>query len=144
MEFSRFVLGAFALVSLASCAGTDQYGFDAVALTQEMTYDYPEENPRTNVPDRTPTYEKPKAEAKKPCSEKSDSKSVKTAQVNIPDEARCGSRGDKVLVCQVPGGNADNAHTICVSVQGAVNGHVSFDGKPNQDGDYLGECKVES
>lgn len=144
MGLFRCFLGAFALITLASCAGADQYGFDAVSLTQEMSYDDPGESPRANVPDRQPAAEKPKAEAKKPCSEKSGAKAMKVAQIGIPDEARCGSRGDKVLVCQVPGGNAENAHTICVSIQGAVNGHVSFDGKPNREGDYLGECKTAS
>ena len=66
-------------------------------------------------------------------------------QVSIPEDVRCGSRGEKVLVCQVPGGNAENAHTICVSIQGALNGHqVSLDGKVNAEGDYIGECKAAS
>ncbi|MCW3073342.1 MAG: hypothetical protein JWP69_411, partial [Flaviaesturariibacter sp.] len=49
-------------------------------------------------------------------------------------DIRCGNKMDKVLVCQVPPGNAGNAHTICIS-DNAVASHLSK-------GSYLGSCNI--
>lgn len=51
----------------------------------------------------------------------------------------------KVLVCHVPPGNPAAKHTICISRQGASNGHgldLANPAKPGaHGGDTLGECK---
>ncbi len=51
----------------------------------------------------------------------------------------------KVLVCHVPAGNPAAKHTICISRQGASNGHgldLANPAKPGaHGGDTLGECK---
>ncbi len=46
----------------------------------------------------------------------------------------CGNNGNKVLICHVPPGNPDNAHTICISPN-AVPDHFA-----NHEGDHCGEC----
>ncbi|MBS1964048.1 MAG: hypothetical protein JST04_17680 [Bdellovibrionales bacterium] len=60
----------------------------------------------------------------------------------VPAYARCGNKLEKVLVCHVPPGNPAAAHTICISVNGAVHGHdVPLDGSISPvSGDYIGEC----
>lgn len=51
----------------------------------------------------------------------------------------------KVLVCHVPAGNPAAKHTICISRQGASNGHGLDPANPAKPGahggDTLGECK---
>ena len=47
-------------------------------------------------------------------------------------DVRCGKNNNKVLVCHIPPGNPNNAHTICVSYN-AVAAHLAH-------GDYLGNC----
>lgn len=49
----------------------------------------------------------------------------------------CGNNGNKVLVCHVPPGNPENAHTICVSPN-AVPAHLG-----NHEGDHCGECTAD-
>ncbi len=45
-----------------------------------------------------------------------------------------------VLVCHVPGGNPENRHNICISVNG-LNGHLHQNGNSsNHSEDYLGLC----
>jgi len=51
--------------------------------------------------------------------------------VNVID-VRCGKKNNKVLVCHIPPGNPNNAHTICISPN-AVPAHLAH-------GDYLGNC----
>lgn len=43
--------------------------------------------------------------------------------VNVID-VHCGNNGNKVLVCHIPPGNPDNAHTICIS-ENAVAAHLA-------------------
>lgn len=58
---------------------------------------------------------------------------VDTDEVTVVvNDVRCGKKGDKVLVCHIPPGNPENAHTICIS-ENAVPAHLEH-------GDYLGEC----
>ncbi|MGE0550511.1 MAG: hypothetical protein AB7O24_28315 [Kofleriaceae bacterium] len=45
-------------------------------------------------------------------------------------------RDGKVLICHIPPGNPDNAHTICIS-ENAVDAHVSHHGDP------VGACTAE-
>lgn len=47
-------------------------------------------------------------------------------------DIRCGHNMDKVLVCHIPPGNLENAHTICIAPE-AVPAHLAH-------GDYLGPC----
>jgi len=47
-------------------------------------------------------------------------------------DVHCGNNNDKVLVCQVPQGNTENAHTICVSANAVPALLVN--------GSYLGAC----
>jgi len=47
-------------------------------------------------------------------------------------DVRCGKKMDKVLVCHIPPGNPENAHTICIA-PAAVPAHLAH-------GDYLGPC----
>lgn len=71
---------------------------------------------------------------------------------SLPAEFRCGQDGRKVLICHVPPGNPSNAHSICISRQGAVRGHgIQFpkDGVENGElrshsGDTLGACKGDA
>lgn len=56
------------------------------------------------------------------------------AFADIIDDWKCGNNNSNVLVCHVPPGNPENAHTICIS-KDAVDVHVG-----NHGGDYLGEC----
>ncbi len=60
----------------------------------------------------------------------------------ISETYRCGAKMKKVLVCHVPPGNPANAHTICISLNGAENGHgVPIDGSVGRiSGDKLGAC----
>jgi hypothetical protein len=51
--------------------------------------------------------------------------------VNVVD-VRCGNNNNKVLVCHIPPGNPDNAHTICISANG-VPAHLAH-------GCVLGAC----
>ena len=51
--------------------------------------------------------------------------------VNVVD-VRCGNNNNKVLVCHIPPGNPDNAHTICISENG-VPAHLAH-------GCVLGAC----
>ncbi len=46
----------------------------------------------------------------------------------------CGNNGNKVLLCHVPPGNPDNAHTICISPN-ALAAHLQ-----NHEGDHCGPC----
>lgn len=39
-------------------------------------------------------------------------------------DVQCGNNGNKVLVCHIPPGNPDNAHTICIS-ENAVAAHLA-------------------
>lgn len=57
--------------------------------------------------------------------------SSQTVTITVVD-VRCGKNGNKVLVCKVPPGNANNAHNICVSAN-AVASHLAT-------GSYLGPC----
>jgi hypothetical protein len=68
---------------------------------------------------------------------------------NIPGNYSCGkSNGKKVLICHVPGGDYAKSHTLCIAVQGAVNGHGvavgNLQAKTKANGmhlkDYLGPC----
>jgi len=59
------------------------------------------------------------------------------------DDNSEGSSDDdqKVNVCHVPPGNPDARHTICISVNGYINGHMKNHHTGNeQTADYLGEC----
>ena len=47
-------------------------------------------------------------------------------------DVRCGNNGNKVLVCHIPPGNEENAHTICIGFD-AVQAHLDH-------GCYLGAC----
>jgi hypothetical protein len=53
--------------------------------------------------------------------------------VNVVD-VHCGNNNNKVLVCHIPPGNPDNAHTICISENG-VPAHLAH-------GCHLGACAV--
>lgn len=61
---------------------------------------------------------------------------------DIPEIYRCGKKMSKVLVCHIPPGNPANAHSICISLAGALNGHgVPLDGTIGPvSGDKLGLC----
>jgi hypothetical protein len=67
----------------------------------------------------------------------------------VPGNYSCGkSNGKKVMICHVPGGDYAKSHTLCVAVQGAVNGHGVAVGnlqpKSRSNGmhlkDYIGAC----
>lgn len=71
----------------------------------------------------------------------------------VPGNYTCGkSNGKKVLICHVPGGDLAKKHTLCIAIQGAVNGHGVAVGnlQPNKaksNGmhlkDYLGSCNEQ-
>lgn len=50
---------------------------------------------------------------------------------------------DSIKICHIPPGNPAAQHTLCIAMQGAVNGHgVKFNGEVGgHGGDYPGECK---
>src|SRR5262245_14909026 len=54
---------------------------------------------------------------------------------DLPDGGKA-CDGKKVLVCHIPPGNPDNAHTICIS-KNAVDKHVEHHG------DLVGACESE-
>jgi len=61
--------------------------------------------------------------------------------VDTSDEGKS-SNEKKILVCHVPKGNPRAAHSICIAVPGAINGH-GIDPKTclSPVGDYCGACK---
>lgn len=60
------------------------------------------------------------------------------------ESCKCGP--NSIWICHIPPGNPAEAHTICVGIPGAINGHgVTFDGKPGgHGGDYPGQCLDEA
>lgn len=57
--------------------------------------------------------------------------------------ATCGHNQDKVLICHLPKGKSACARTLCISLEGARNGHgLKLDGSPSTGGDTWGKCKA--
>jgi hypothetical protein len=55
------------------------------------------------------------------------------------------SHDKKILICHVPYGNPKAAHSICVAVPGAVNGHgIDVTTCTSPVGDYCGACRPDS
>ncbi len=70
-----------------------------------------------------------------------DSLVTKYGCVDPSDEAK-DSNDKKILICHIPPGNPKAAHSICVAVPGAINGH-GIDPKTclSPVGDYCGACR---
>lgn len=51
----------------------------------------------------------------------------------------CGARGEKVLVCHFPPGNASAKHTICIG-RSALKAHMNHGHSEAEHQDYVGAC----
>lgn len=62
--------------------------------------------------------------------------------LSCKDLASCACGPNSIWICHIPPGNPAAAHTICVGIPGALNGHgVTFNGLPGgHGGDYPGHC----
>lgn len=147
---STFTIG-FAFVtglSLSACAPSE-YSFEpnpSFAQEDHIDQDLPTdvaEKPAVQPPSVQPPVERKPAE-KAPNEEKPSSE--KCEKPEIPEYARCGEKMDKVLICHVPPGNPAAAQEICISLQGAIQGHdVPMDGTVSaKSGDRLGPCSSEA
>jgi hypothetical protein len=67
-----------------------------------------------------------------------------TSEDQLPVNNTC--KNNKIKICHVPYGNPANAHTICVPMNAAINGHgINPDGTPGaHGGDLLGECGAQA
>ena len=100
---------------------------------------YPEEDPVVNYPqveqpqDPVVTYppvEEPEDEDKKNCDKKK------------PGESECKGK-NQIVICHIPPGNPEAAHSICISQRGWENGHKDSHGN-DESQDYLGACTSET
>ena len=53
----------------------------------------------------------------------------------------CGKNFKKIIICHIPPGNSDNAHSICVAKQAFENAHHKNHGN-DESLDYLGLCRA--
>lgn len=99
--------------------------------------------PTTDTPPTPPVYNPP---GKKPPTDDVPPPGNKppTTPPGVIDDlvSQYGCGGKKISICHVPPGNPGNAHTICIAVQGAVNGHdLDLATCTSSVGDYCGPCK---
>jgi hypothetical protein len=146
------------LIAMSACG--QQYGLQdnpiQSALIDGSNHIEGDLDPRDPVVPDSPPVPKPPAAASpsespppKVCddrknkdhSDDSDKDDEKDHDEDSDDTLACGKDGKKMLVCHVPQGNVAAAHTICISVNGAMHGHgVLPSGQGGHGGDHAGRC----